>query len=389
MNSLFDNNIQYSDDAIQPNESHFEWFQRSEDDHVRGEASWLNQQYQSLTDDDVKHDIRNRFRNKRIGQHCGAAFELLIYGLFTGLGFDVRADNPVDNKSRLDWIIQQETTPIAKIEATTVEIDEEFNTNGDRMFNLLEETGKYIRVPGFQIDVISFTVGNENPSPKKLATRLDQEFKNCTQNNSGSFESKIKIWNGDGSGWGIEYKIVKPNSPGINPDRIWCGLSSGEVRYVGYVNPIRKAVRHKLRQHSSQLSTPSETPFIIAISSIYRQSVINCNIMRWAAGGTPGYLFSDPQSMNDPVEGEAFINPDGIWTKPMRNGGVRSLPDGIISVSHCETGMLDTTKIILWTNPYYEKECVIPDWPYDYATWDSTTGKIIKKEKKRDWVIPI
>ncbi|MBL8756891.1 MAG: hypothetical protein JNK35_00500 [Phycisphaerae bacterium] len=350
----------------QHGESMFSWFNRSSRPAcVQGRRA-INAWLQAAPTKFAQR-LRHHIVSKDDRRLLDALFELYLYTLFKRLGFEVTPEPQTSGRSRPDFLLSRDNTPVCYLEATVDHGPQDVRDREDRTRRVLEQVAPHVTIVGESLWVHDVRQGRSWPSGRRFAGRINDWL-------SGSLVQQVdesghaREWVEDqASGWAFllsRRPLKDPQRRLANP----FGIVSGPTFWLRQMS-LRNEVRRKLDQHRD----PS-LPIVVAVSF---SNPITQPEEDDVVTALQGRLF-----VNFPIDGHGAPTTrrleDGLWTSPGRSAATRC--PCVLTCMHCLPWALPEVNPVLWAQASCACAALQSHWPLGLRYW-ADDGTLIRRDQ--------
>ncbi len=308
------------------------------------------------------NDVLARLKSRDASQYYGAAFELYLYSFFTRLGLNPSIPTQLPGVSKPDFLLQSAGKPLCAVEATIYNGDNSSQRDEKLIDELFMMASQKVTVPGFGVDVRSYSSTSQSPSAAHLAKFLDKKFQDHIQRAHPQLTDDDEFEYEDfRSGWRIRMCLV-PLNEDKHPKNV-CVMRTSSGWPESHLR-LEKILDNKRCQHSNLC-----IPLLIAIHWIDFSSMPDEDDILNALIGQHHTVVCPRSNIT-----KQYREPNGLWS-PMKNGSIRDDTRSILICEGCLPHNPGQEKMELWENPRYGSAPTLPNCPIARCYWDSLTGE--------------
>lgn len=317
-------------------------------------------------------------RSKQLPVAEGGFFELYVFGLLRGCGYDVHTIAAQEGRSLPDFEIRATSGDRVLIEATILLDDPAEEIAERRLKDMLRMAVRHVRRHDFLVWIDDFQAGHGHINAADFArwacTQADALL--LPQNLAAASMPGIgPVTYSNDAGWRIDV-VITPRPTRTDRRSLFGGSGGGEAVLLDTRGRIQGKIRDKLRQHGD----------------VKAQLVIALGIGSFLHGGDDFSVLEallGTSACKFPVSGagqvgepEEYREPDGLWHK--RAGEDVTRPAGVVLIDPASAVSLETRCASLWVNPHVRlPEAIRHAWPFERHEWCLTTCEHIHTAAQR------
>ena len=309
---------------------------------------------------EVRKDLRARFRSPIDAQHRGAFFELYLHELLCSMGFECAIHPNMDRGTRThpDFLISRNGQPCFYLEATSA-LPSQDETAKERMIAQLYDSLNKTESPNFFVAVELNGTPTTSPPGKRLRQELERWLSTLDPDDlrhrleTGGFDN-LPSFEWSYQDWSISFLPIAKSSalrgkPGVRP--IGTTLPT-KAKAVDSHSSIHRAVIAKATKYGELA-----LPFIVAVNvfDIFADSI---DVMNALFGQEAVQVGRGPDGV---LHNRLVRQPNGAWFGPRGPQNTR-VSAALIALNLSPWAMASITPILIH-HPWASKPIPLEIWP--------------------------